>query len=226
VSGIEELQAPAAPGRKIQMGLRVQVLAAWLGLVSALGGCGGHAQLAEDPPTLERACNAWEQSACEAFQRCAPENFGNRYPDVAGCVSVRERDCIERTSAPGNTVLPAQVQACAQATKDRSCSAVVSNEFGLSEPDPACVWPGTLAEGEACIASSQCSTAACSFYGQEACGTCVTRADTDCLLSSECLVGSLCIDGQCVVSAKRDEGCDFDFMTPLRLDAVAPAEVR
>ncbi|HEY3666893.1 MAG TPA: EB domain-containing protein [Polyangiaceae bacterium] len=190
------------------------ILALWVGASSAVGGCGSHTQ--EDPPaTLPQACRSWQEVACEGFHDCAVKTFGNRYADVDNCVEVRTSDCVERGSAPGSTVTPEQVEVCAQASKARGCDAVVADEFGLSEPDPACTWTGTLAEGEACVGPNQCQSGQCSFYGQEACGTCVTRADLGCLVNSECLPGSLCIDGQCVAAGQLGDSCDFQsFCSP------------
>jgi hypothetical protein len=196
------------------MGLRVFIFALWVGAASTVGGCGSHTT--EDPPTtLEQACRSWQQAACDGFHDCAVKTFGNRYTDLDNCVAVRTSDCIERGSAPGSTVTPEQIEVCAQASKARGCDAVVADEFGLSEPDPACAWTGTLAEGAACVAPNQCQSGQCSFYGQEACGTCVTRADLGCVVDSECLAGSLCIDGQCVASGQLGDSCDFEsFCSP------------
>jgi hypothetical protein len=187
------------------MGLRLRVCALWLSIAPVLAGCAGRS----DPPvTIEQACLDLGQVTCAAFQRCSPENFGTDYPDAASCISVRTLDCVERRWAPGNTTTGDQVAACARATSQQTCDQIVASEFGVAEQvDPACTWHGTLLDGEACISSGQCATGTCAFYDRDACGTCLTRADSSCTVASECLVTSLCVNGQCVVAREEGEAC-------------------
>ena len=216
------------------MGLRFYSV--WVGIAAMLPGCGSKPLSADapQPPTLappvsvatsiEQACADLQAAACAAFQRCAPQVFGSTYPDEASCVERRSADCIERRLARGNTVTPEQVEACAAVSRTSTCSAVIATEYGINPVrDPACVWQGTLAEGEACITSSQCASGSCSFYGRDKCGTCVTRSDTSCAANGECLVGSLCISGQCLVASKEGEPCGSLQPCSAELDCAAGA---
>jgi hypothetical protein len=189
------------------MGRRLGLCSSWFGFAGLLWGCGSGTLSDGKPLLLDQACRDLQQAACAAFQRCAPDNFGSAYPDLASCVSIRTADCVERRGAPGNSVTPDGVEACAHATSKLTCDAVMASEFGNTQSDPACVWQGTLAEGDACIASSQCATGTCSFYDRDACGTCVTRADSSCIVDSECLVGSRCINGLCVGGGQLGAAC-------------------
>ena len=190
------------------MWIRLGPWANWLGLVGLLVGCGSRPLDDAAPISLELACKDLEEAACSTFQACSAENFSNRYPDKQRCVSDRTADCIERRSAPGNTVTPLEVEACARATKSSLCQDTLNNEFGLAmQRNPACVWQGTLPDGVGCITSSQCASGTCAFYDRDACGTCLMRADLPCTQSNECLLGSLCVNGQCIAAGALGASC-------------------
>ena len=182
-----------------------------LGLLCALGslelGCASRAT-DDGPLSLADACRALKQEECSAFLRCSPEHFGSRFPDLATCLSTGTAACVEHSSAPGSTVTPGQVAACTAARSRSGCDGVLRDQFRVALPqEPACVWLGTLPDGEACIDSSQCAAGTCSFYNNDACGTCLTQEDGSCLLSSECLPGSRCVAERCLVAGLAGEAC-------------------
>jgi hypothetical protein len=73
-----------------------------------------------DPSTT--ACAVSAEVYCSKFLSCQEAQFGLYFGDVATCKQRVEQFCPDQFVAPGSTVTPAELEACAQAMSDQSCS--------------------------------------------------------------------------------------------------------
>lgn len=144
-------------------------------------------------------CDAFAEAHCSWFTRCPHGQYGAAMPYGPNCRAEFRAICETSFGLPGQTATAADVVACAQAVVDAPCGC-------SSENIPQCLAlrtaVGTLADGEACQADSQCQSAWCSA------GTCAARtaAGSACDATRPCEQGHTC-DGTCVPKGSCNAGC-------------------
>jgi len=91
-------------------------------------------------------------------------------------------------------VTPAELEACAQAMSDQSCS-----DFLTSVNPPACMWEGTESMGASCEYDAQCQSAFCNVPAGSFCGTCQVAPSVGqpCDTPFDCVNGLECTTTQC-----------------------------
>ena len=106
---------------------------------------------------------------CDKTVQCYPALAKLAFGDAAGCVARVAPQFKKSLAAPGNQINATNAKACIDAFKLAACG---------TDPGelPACNIPGTLPNGTACGADSQCASNSCYTIGTDACGTCQPRA--------------------------------------------------
>ena len=174
-------------------------------------GTGGKGPVLGDSPA--EACMAFELAACERREACGS-------PPTYNCL-LETRGCPDLAFFPGSTLTAVGLKTCANAWADLSCARVLAGEL------PACVTPGTLPEGDACLYASQCESLYCE-PGDVACGACASGPPPElarpgqgeaCKIELSCSRGLYCggpeNDLTCLPFSKRGEVCDdYRFCDP------------
>src|SRR5262249_22726301 len=133
--------------------------------------------------SLEQACSDISSTLCGRINDCSPFFLTYSYGDLATCQSRAVVGCSSFPTAPGSTLTAAQIESCANALKNASCSALLDD--GISTL-PECDLKGTLDNGKSCAQNFQCSSGFCPL-GSNGCGTCAPKTKA----------GDACVSGTC-----------------------------
>lgn len=170
------------------------------------GGTGGTGGTGGAEPTVEEACAAVAVATCAQIDTCAPFLMQVTYGAKGTCEERTTERCTSLPELEGSKLTVADLQACAAAYEARTCAEVL-------DPAPAgCRFPGEKADGEACVAGSQCTGLLCLVDVEGTCGECATPlADGDPCdpAKSLCGEGLFCASGAqvCTKLAQLDQPC-------------------
>ncbi|MEO8900489.1 MAG: hypothetical protein ABI627_03100 [Polyangiaceae bacterium] len=154
------------------------------------GASSGTAGTTSYPMTPDGACRASVEAQCEVKVRCG------LYSDVSLCTSVEDL-CPDLYFSPGSTRTVAAVFACLDELRNEPCPAHLAGFV------PACLGPGTVADGAPCSYSTQCASGACSAADGASCTSCEHQPGLgDACKAFDCATGYLCDPGTklCVAS--------------------------
>ena len=155
------------------------------------GAAGGTSPLGD---TLAEACIAYALAVCRRNSEC----FGGNGDD---CLGATWR-CPDLTSSPGSTRTVEGLKECAETYETLPCDQVEAAIL------PPCVTPGELAQGDACLFSSQCSTLSCKLDPGTGCGKCARQAGIGESCAADdvvCAAGSICEAQECVAMTSPPE---------------------
>ncbi len=177
-----------------------------LGALS-LPGCGGDTTTAV---TAESACASLAKAICGRSDTCSPFTAEFAYGDVATCEARVTPRCLETPDLAGATVTPEEIQACADAYSDQTCSQAFA---GVSPED--CRLPGEKADGATCAVGVQCKGGACRTSGEGQCGACATplAAGATCDVAEDvCDAGLFCSSAKkCESPAEKGQACTSEM---------------
>lgn len=165
---------------------------------------GGGADMRMGALTLDQACAEYAMAACDRLDSCASFELQLLYGDAATCAARLKISCLNRGNAHGTGFGATRTADCARALGGASCEDYL-NPGSIAECRPAA---GTLAEGDVCGDSSQCTSAYCQV-GASGCGKCVKAgAEGDaCSRMAPCGVGLSCVGGKCAAPGGKDATC-------------------
>jgi len=154
---------------------------------------------------------------CDKTVQCYPALAKLAWGDAAGCVARVAPQFKKSLAAPGNQINATNAKACIDAFKLAACG---------TDPGelPACNIPGTLANGTACGADSQCASNSCYTVGTADCGTCQPRAaEGASCTAAKCAPGLICESetSKCVKPGGVGASCDGLIPCANGLDCVA-----
>ena len=165
---------------------------------------GGDAPADAAPPTVDQACNDLSTSLCNALNTCSAFILQLGFGDVSTCVSRNNLSCTISQNASGVGRTVADIEACARALPASTCADLVAHKMPAACQDT----PGSVVNGLACGASTQCQSTYCRPTGQ--CGVCAPRQTTGaaCTTTDQCEPGLVCASQSCVAPGERSQGCD------------------
>lgn len=167
-----------------------------LGLVACGGDDGGGGGSAAS--SVAEACT----NAGNAYGSKTGQCDGVLAPSATDGAAAVTALCNATAAASGVGYTPANVQACADAITADSCDEIIAH--GLPS---ACSIPGSLANGAACGADSQCQSAFCP-HGRDTCGTCAAMpAEGGACVNGQCPMSMNCEAGACVTKRGAGAGC-------------------
>jgi hypothetical protein len=158
--------------------------------------------------------SAYTAAVCDRIQRCDPGFIQSELGDVTACNAKLANDSDDILNGPGTAVTKAQLDACIAKLQQAGCETPQEN---LAE----CKFVGTLADGAACSADSDCKSASCFKVSVEdltaPCGVCSARAPVggDCS-AANCEPGVSCSNGKCVTRLDLNAACSD--ATPCKID--------
>lgn len=161
-------------------------------------------------PTAAAACEAELDDECAFMARCEPGVVSYYYGSAAKCKELKRPSCVDRFSAPGSKLQPADLVACGRSYVQSDCT--VANT-AAAPTIPSCVFHGTLPNGAACRYDAQCETSICKTQSYDAeCGTCtpVSPEGASCYRTHECGDGLRCSVRKniCVKALTLGQTCD------------------
>jgi hypothetical protein len=181
-----------------------------LGAVWTISACKSTAAGPSGDPSVgiavEAACTDLAGTVCDKLEACAPATVRLIYGDAPTCAERQKLDCTTLAAAPHVTAPSADATSCASLVHEASCDGL------FSALGHCVVTPGTLDEGAACGAESQCSTAHCKRDPSTGCGVCaqsIAAGDSCADDPGGCAPGLIC-DSQKHCGAKTAKGgpCD------------------
>lgn len=150
-------------------------------------------------------CNSVASTECNKIEQCAPAAMQEAYGDVQTCITRVTLGCKIFTAAPGGSMSSAQLSTCSSSISQMDCTAILSGNF-----HPAgCPTAGTLANGAACFADSQCQSGYCNT-GSQNCGTCAggnVKAGSPCTANTDCQGNLACINKSCAQPVASGGSC-------------------
>ncbi|HTM46502.1 MAG TPA: hypothetical protein VL137_16195 [Polyangiaceae bacterium] len=144
---------------------------------------GGSAGSGSRPTSMLGACHLYLDAWCQRMVDCTASE------DVDRCKEQEYALCPDLFFSPGTTRTVDGLAACATDISQMTCLDWEQDNW------PSCVSPGTRAEGESCVFSSQCQSLECAASG-DSCGTCLPIAN----------LGELCGDNAACGPGQRCNG--------------------
>ncbi len=140
----------------------------FLCLCIAFVGCDS-ATSASNGPTATDSCTNLAKARCALLSSCTNGiGIQSTYGDLATCEARQTAACVTNLSASGQNQTPITVQACADVAPTQSCW-----DRTLNLQPAACIPPaGTIADGQPCIASGQCTSTWCVLQDNAVVGVC------------------------------------------------------
>jgi hypothetical protein len=193
--------------------LAVGALAGCSGSVAGIGGGNdsgtgsdaGADSMVMTGPTAAQAASDAANAYCALVETCAPAYLTLGMGDVATCQTAFAANVMALFGANGAPITPADVEACAQAIPNVSCSDILSRKSS-----PACRFMGTLPDGSACASDAQCSGGRCRVPGGAVCGSCGSHSAPGgaCSVDDDCADGTHCASSACVAYGQEGSSCD------------------
>ena len=116
------------------------------------------------------ACKAYVKAYCAVVNSCYPAALEHFFGTLDNCASrYAGSDCEAQGNAPGSTLAPTDLLACAQATAAESCLDYRWRAL------PECNSRGSLADNSPCTYGHQCQSSFCALASRSWCGTCKLR---------------------------------------------------
>jgi hypothetical protein len=142
-----------------------------------------------DPEQVQSACQVFASVSCAKRQQCTPGMFDAEYPDVATCEARDAVACTLRLDAPGTSLTPAGLAACARNLARATCA----NAYDV-RPASCKLQPGAIPDGYVCRYNEQCKSTLC-VLSAGGCGLCQARIPLGqpCKRSGQCEQGSTCV---------------------------------
>lgn len=173
----------------------------------------------------EAACAKYASAYCQRLDACTNGAVvATRYRNLDGCRTRHVEACLAKLAAPGTTMKPAEVAACAPLTAAVGCNAL--DYEGYNFVGACTLAKGTLGDGAGCFAHEQCASGHCFSSRLVSCGVCAPApAPTDsvtcelgrCPRGRVCNTlqdfgGSPCVapsapGGDCAAGCSRDDYC-------------------
>lgn len=171
---------------------------------SSGGGNGGGDAGGGSAVSAQQAASDVASALCARTQACAPAFLTYSFGDESTCASRFTTAILTSIGANGSGTSPAAAESCAQALQQASCADVLSRDLPA-----ACHKAGTLADGAACAADSQCQNLRCAVAPGQSCGTCTSlaKAGGSCKLPDDCEYGTDCVAGTCTAFGKQGDAC-------------------
>ena len=190
-----------------------------------------------DASSWSTACSAYAKAICGVINTCSVAALHHLFGTLQNCEArYGDTGCETQGNAPGSTLTPSALTACAQAWSTKTCE-----EYQFSVP-AECAFHGTLADNAPCTYGHQCQAGACYMGDQSWCGTCKAKGKlgdscsplfrscedgltcaepsqsvwvcakplsegTACYSHPECDLGLRCVDGHCARAKLLGEAC-------------------
>ena len=144
------------------------------------------------PPAAQSACADVGRAQCQKRDACSLGSFSNDYfyGSEADCESRILPSCVLGLAAQGTGQTTSNVESCASAYANYSCT-----DYRDNNPSGPCVPPaGSRPNGAACGANAQCASTFCHLVQYETCGACtdLPPAGTSCTYNNDCSRNMLC----------------------------------
>jgi hypothetical protein len=195
-------------------------------LAMGAGGCGNISTESTDggdaraPVSVAQACSDVDTSLCSALGACSAFALQLTFGDMATCVTRNDLGCTIGQMEPGVGRTTDDLEACAHAVPAATCPDLIAGKMPAACQDK----PGTVINGAACGAATQCQSTFCNKNG--ACGVCAPRqaAGQSCNSDPQCAQNLVCASGSsCVMPAEANIACDDKH--PCRADLYCKAGV-
>jgi hypothetical protein len=169
--------------------------------------------------SADQAASDAANAYCNRAEACAPAFVTVGFGNVATCIERLKQSLLPVFGADGTSSTPERTEACAQAIPQMSCSDLLSR----ITPDACQTLPGSLAEGAACSADSQCQGTRCKVAADAVCGKCTSpaAAGAACNQDADCQDAMTCVSGACMTYAATGGTCDATH--PCRPDLACKA---
>jgi hypothetical protein len=180
------------------------------------GGDGGAGGGTDTSAAALAACTVHSEAFCKKQLECYP----HRAPLTGSLTVCTERvtsRCLSRLPLPGTSVTPDGLSACAAEIAAPGCDMFTTTPA-------ACIFVGTLPDGELCAESAQCASGYCDTFYSDGCGRCAAGGEPDpicpdcpqgkmaCYYSGEpCGFGYVCPGDACIPAPAEGEGCGYDY---------------
>lgn len=167
-------------------------------LSAGLGGC--------SPDDLtggeKKACVIYASAECAKLDSCVLHGVANRYGDPATCLARLTAGCEANAGTHDSATTTGSLEGCANALPGAACGDFERDTIALCAPAQ-----GTLATGDACAFSSQCSSTFCQLVAGTLCGTCqpLTTIGASCA-TTDCSRGYVCVASTKTCQAPSAEG--------------------
>jgi len=168
----------------------------------------------------DEACLKLAAAQCDKLATCEHDGVANEYGDEPACESRLRDACKAQFEASHSGARASAVETCADALHDATCS-----DFEAGIVDECQPQPGTLADGQPCALSPQCSSGFCALLVNGACGTCaaLTAAGDDCS-TTICAPGFSCTPSKtCTPYGAAGADCNADEPCASALTCVTAA---
>lgn len=204
----------ASAMKTILLSLAASALVACSGSTTSVGGGSSDGGVDGSTVTADQAATDAANAYCSRAQACAPAYVTIGFGDVATCAARLKQVLLPVFGADGASSTPAQTEACAEVIPSMSCGDLL----GRKMPDACKTLPGTLADGAACSADSQCKGTRCKVASSAVCGTCTepAAAGAACGVDDDCQPGMKCLNSVCVQYGDENALCDANH--PCRPD--------
>lgn len=159
-----------------------------------------------DGVSADQAATDTASAYCARVETCAPAYLVIAYGNVATCEARFKFLLLPQLSASGTSETPARAEACAQAVPQISCADLLAR----NGPAVCRSMPGTLSNGAACAADSQCVGTRCRVAMDQVCGTCAEPAPAggSCGVDDDCAPAMKCVGSVCVPYGNENATCD------------------
>ena len=160
--------------------------------------------------SVTAACTDAASKLCNKLATCSPLLLQLLYSDSNGCNNAWNFTCQALANANGSPFTSDNIGTCGQASASASCGDAVNAI--LAGTLPGCDFHGSVAQGAACAASSQCAGANsyCQIPVGQLCGVCAMRAPANgqCTQTVDCQAGLTCNSmGTCVTPGASGAQC-------------------
>jgi hypothetical protein len=172
---------------------------------SASAGTGGEAAGGAGGSGTPSACDDYGEAYCNKLDECVPTFVKIAYGDASRCAYRQSLVCAFHIGAAGSGMTEQIATACVDGFAGVTCGALLAGSA------TACPFvPGSVADGEMCVSSWQCTSTYCQLSGAEGCGVCAPRvpAGGGCAADpNACAPGTGCAMDTCVAFAAEGASC-------------------
>ena len=167
-------------------------------LMSSLGGC------TSSGDSVSATCSEYIDALRAYNERCSSGGSSSiRWAEVQARYKA---SCDAALGLPGTGLNGTYIHRCAEAMKTASCT-------GLGGVPECSSPPGTLADGNRCTDSAQCTSTYCKVSDPSGCGVCsaTVAAGGACTGGERCAKGTSCVSGTCTTVTYGNAGAACDY---------------